>query len=394
MKRKLTSYAVALGVGLLLSPVAAGAQEQPGTQPGTETPVESDGATSGEDTQPGTEAQAPVVADDVQPGTEAQAPAAGDAQPGTETPVESDGATSGEDTQPGTEAQAPVVADDVQPGTEAQAPAAGDAQPGTETPVESDEATLNAGAQADTEVQAPVEASESVLVETVGADEPEPVEPEPAESTALAQQAPVREEYTLTENNTASADSQSETEPDAAADEQSAITQEDLLDSAPSGVDAAESPDAGNAAETPVSAPANEASNQTSISEGNIPAQQPVPSTEGIAGANLTASGYGQNLDVEVETATRAVNANVAGTTIETSPESGVVVDGRLVVSSEQVNAINTGTARAFEKLPPQAKVVTDSINDTVQNKLADLPDQQEFSAAGVTGELTVDHWA
>ncbi|MCQ9337202.1 hypothetical protein NQ011_11000, partial [Corynebacterium phoceense] len=297
-------------------------------------------------------------------------------------------------TQPGTEAQASAVADDVQPGTEAQVPAVGDAQPGTEAPVESDEANLNAGTQADTEVQAPVEASESVLVETVVTDEPEPVEPEPIESTAPAQQAPVREEYTPTENNAAPADSQSETEPDAAADEQSAITQEDSHDSAPSGVDAAEFPNAGNAAETPALAPANEASNQTSISAENTPAQQPVASTEGIAGANLTASGYGQNLDVEAETATRAVNVNVDGTKVKTSPESGVVVDGRSIVSSEQVNAINTGTAQAFEKLPPQAKAVTDSINDTVQNKLADLPDQQEFSAAGVTGELTVDHWA
>src|SRR5699024_2309377 len=60
-KKKLTSLTVALGIGVMLSPAVASAQEEIGSQPGTETPVDSaeEELTASESAgvQPGTEAQ-------------------------------------------------------------------------------------------------------------------------------------------------------------------------------------------------------------------------------------------------------------------------------------------------------------------------------------------------
>ena len=59
-KKKLTSLTVALGIGVMLSPAVASAQEEIGSQPGTETPVDSaeeePTASESAGVQPGTEA--------------------------------------------------------------------------------------------------------------------------------------------------------------------------------------------------------------------------------------------------------------------------------------------------------------------------------------------------
>ena len=361
-KKKLTSLTVALGIGVMLSPAAASAQEQAGTQPGTEAPVESHEAESADSNadaakaQPGTEERptdsesaAQPVDSTVQPGTETQVPNAEEApEKLPDSPVDAGTA------QPGTEEQSPEQVEQPSPADD-NAPAQ---QPATEE-VEAQPAPQEQGEQAP---QEPVETAQPEPVE-----QPAPAQPAPQEQ---GEQAPVNRESEI--------------------DEQAV---EDAL----TGV-----VDKGQAAQAPADVPAPEAQAvATPVAQDNpAPVAEEVTeelqalAPEGIAGAELVAAGHGEEFTAATNANTSAVQAEYAGNSVESSTEAGVVINGEAVASAQEVQTANVNSEAFVNALPESVKSATDAAYDRVQDGLAALPEQQAFSAAGVNAELSVQHWA
>ena len=301
-KKKLTSLTVALGIGVMLSPAVASAQEEIGSQPGTETPVDSaeeePTASESAGVQPGTEAPQAEVED-------TSRPVESTVQPGTETQVikpEKNNKAAGQNPS-NAEVDTPVD----QSGEEAVVePAPQVAQPGTEEP------------------QKPVDETpvvEQPLVET-------PVEP--VDEAPAVEYIPVAQEE--------------EIEP---------------------------------------------ATNQQTEPGTELEAEEP----QGIAGANVSASGYGKSVDVGVDTAVSGVQADVSGQSVESSTAHGVVVNDTELVSADSVKQANATVDGAVNALPTKVKTVTDAVYDGAQAGLAELPEQQSFEAAGVNAELQIQHW-
>ena len=301
-KKKLTSLTVALGIGVMLSPAVASAQEEIGSQPGTETPVDSTEeeptASESAGVQPGTEAPQAEVED-------TSRPVESTVQPGTETQVikpEKNNKTAGQNPS-NAEVNTPVE----QSGEEAVVePAPQVAQPGTEEP------------------QKPVD--ETPVVEQPLVEAPvEPVDEAPA-----VEYIPVAQEEEI--EPTANQQTETGTEPEA---------------------------------------------------------EEP----QGIAGANVSASGYGKSVDVGVDTAVSGVQADVSGQSVESSTAHGVVVNDTELVSADSVKQANATVDGAVNALPTKVKTVTDAVYDGAQAGLAELPEQQSFEAAGVNAELQIQHW-
>lgn len=271
--RKLSSLAVAVGLGVVLSPAVASAQEQAGAQPGAEAPVESHEEKSND---------IPSDAPQSQPGTEV--PSA-DSTP-AEKPVDST-------VQPGTETHTPE-SEKAPEKLPANSGETGTVQPGTQTPV---------------------------------AEQPD---------------APAH----------------------GANPDEGQSTREDAADQAP---------------QEPVA------------TTPETPAEQPEP---GIAGAYFAANGYGEEFSATTQTATSGVAVNFAGQEVESSTEDGVVINGSSVASAQEVQETNAQTSELVNALPSQVKQVTGSAYDRVQGELATLPEQQDFSAAGISAELSIQHWA
>ena len=305
-KKKLTSLTVALGIGVMLSPAVASAQEEIGSQPGTETPVDSaeeePTASESAGVQPGTEAPQAEVED-------TSRPVESTVQPGTETQVikpEKNNKAAGQNPS-NAEVDTPVD----QSGEEAVVePAPQVAQPGTEEPQKPVDET-------------PVvdEVVEQPLVET-------PVEP--VDEAPAVEYIPVAQEE--------------EIEP---------------------------------------------ATNQQTEPGTELEAEEP----QGIAGANVSASGYGKSVDVGVDTAVSGVQADVSGQSVESSTAHGVVVNDTELVSADSVKQANATVDGAVNALPTKVKTVTDAVYDGAQAGLAELPEQQSFEAAGVNAELQIQHW-
>lgn len=305
-KKKLTSLTVALGIGVMLSPAVASAQEEIGSQPGTETPVDSaeeePTASESAGVQPGTEAPQAEVEDTSQP-------VESTVQPGTETQVikpEKNNKAAGQNPS-NAEVTTPVD----QSGEEAVVePAPQVAQPGTEEPQKPVDET-------------PVvdEAVEQPLAET-------PVEP--VDEAPAVEYIPVAQEEEI--EPAANQQTETGTEPEA----------EEL---------------------------------------------------QGIAGANVSASGYGKSVDVGVDTAVSGVQADVSGQSVQSSTAHGVVVNDTELVSADSVKQANATVDSAVNALPTKVKTVTDAVYDGAQAGLAELPEQQSFEAAGVNAELQIQHW-
>ena len=286
----------------MLSPAVASAQEEIGSQPGTETPVDSaeeePTASESAGVQPGTEAPQAEVED-------TSRPVESTVQPGTETQVikpEKNNKAAGQNPS-NAEVNAPVE----QSGEEAVVePAPQVAQPGTEEP------------------QKPVDETpvvEQPLVET-------PVEP--VDEAPAVEYIPVAQEEEI--EPTANQQTETGTEPEA---------------------------------------------------------EEP----QGIAGANVSASGYGKSVDVGVDTAVSGVQADVSGKSVESSTAHGVVVNDTELVSADSVKQANATVDSAVNALPTKVKTVTDAVYDGAQAGLAELPEQQSFEAAGVNAELQIQHW-
>ena len=302
-KKKLTSLTVALGIGVMLSPAVASAQEEIGSQPGTETPVDSTEeeptASESAGVQPGTEAPQAEVEDTSQP-------VESTVQPGTETQVikpEKNNKAAGQNPS-NAEVNTPVE----QSGEEAAVvePAPQVAQPGTEGP------------------QKPVDETpvvEQPLVET-------PVEP--VDEAPAVEYIPVAQEEEI--EPTANQQTETGTEPE-------------------------------------------------------------VEEPQGIAGANVSASGYGKSVNVGVDTAVSGVQADVSGQSVESSTAHGVVVNDTELVSADSVKQANATVDGAVNALPTKVKTVTDAVYDGAQAGLAELPEQESFEAAGVNAELQIQHW-
>ena len=286
----------------MLSPAVASAQEEIGSQPGTETPVDSaeeePTASESAGVQPGTEAPQAEVED-------TSRPVESTVQPGTETQVikpEKNNKAAGQNPS-NAEVDTPVD----QSGEEAVVePAPQVAQPGTEEP------------------QKPVD--ETPVVEQPLVEAPvEPVDEAPA-----VEYIPVAQEEEI--EPTANQQTETGTEPEA----------EEL---------------------------------------------------QGIAGANVSASGYGKSVDVGVDTAVSGVQADVSGKSVESSTAHGVVVNDTELVSADSVKQANATVDGAVNALPTKVKTVTDAVYDGAQAGLAELPEQQSFEAAGVNAELQIQHW-
>lgn len=287
----------------MLSPAVASAQEEIGSQPGTETPVDSTEeeptASESAGVQPGTEAPQAEVEDTSQP-------VESTVQPGTETQVikpEKNNKAAGQNPS-NAEVNTPVE----QSGEEAAVvePAPQVAQPGTEGP------------------QKPVDETpvvEQPLVET-------PVEP--VDEAPAVEYIPVAQEEEI--EPTANQQTETGTEPEA---------------------------------------------------------EEP----QGIAGANVSASGYGKSVDVGVDTAVSGVQADVSGQSVQSSTAHGVVVNDTELVSADSVKQANATVDGAVNALPTKVKTVTDAVYDGAQAGLAELPEQQSFEAAGVNAELQIQHW-
>ncbi|MGP5004867.1 hypothetical protein ACTXJN_11690 [Corynebacterium casei] len=362
-KKKLTSLTVALGIGVMLSPAAASAQEQAGTQPGTEAPVESHEAESADSNadaakaQPGTEERptdsesaAQPVDSTVQPGTETRVPKA------EETPEKLPDAPVDADTgQPGTEEQAPEQAEQPSPADD-HAPAQ---QPGTE------EVEAQPAPQEQVE-QAPQEPVETAQPEPV--EQPAPAQPAPQEQV---EQAPVNRESDIDEQ--------------AVEDALTGVVDKGQAAPAPADVPASEAP----AAATPVAQ-----DNPAPVVAEEVTEELQAPAPEGIAGAELVAAGHGEEFTAATNANTSAVQAEFAGNSVESSTNAGVVINGEAVASAQEVQTANVNSEAFVNALPESVKSATDAAYDRVQDGLAALPEQQAFSAAGVNAELSVQHWA
>ena len=381
-KKKLTSLTVALGIGVMLSPAVASAQEEIGSQPGTETPVDSaeeePTASESAGVQPGTEAPQAEVED-------TSRPVESTVQPGTETQVikpEKNNKAAGQNPS-NAEVNAPVE----QSGEEAVVePAPQVAQPGTEEPQKPvDENPVVDEVVEQPLVETPVEpVDEAPAVEYIPVAQEEEIEPtanqrtetgtepvEPENNEPVIDEVQVREEEV---EHLGVEESQGE-EP---VEQVSAETEEP--------VDEAPAVEYIPVAQEEEIEPATNQQTET----GTEPEAEEL---QGIAGANVSASGYGKSVDVGVDTAVSGVQADVSGKSVESSTAHGVVVNDTELVSADSVKQANATVDSAVNALPTKVKTVTDAVYDGAQAGLAELPEQQSFEAAGVNAELQIQHW-
>ena len=381
-KKKLTSLTVALGIGVMLSPAVASAQEEIGSQPGTETPVDSaeeePTASESAGVQPGTEAPQAEVED-------TSRPVESTVQPGTETQVikpEKNNKAAGQNPS-NAEVTTPVD----QSGEEAVVePAPQVAQPGTEEPQKPvDETPVVDEVVEQPLVETPVEpVDEAPAVEYIPVAQEEEIEPtanqqtepgtepvEPENNEPVIDEVQVREEEV---EHLGVEESQGE-EPV----EQVSAETEEPVDEAPA------------VEYIPV---AQEEEIEPTANQQTEPGTEPeAEEPQGIAGANVSASGYGKSVDVGVDTAVSGVQADVSGQSVESSTAHGVVVNDTELVSADSVKQANATVDGAVNALPTKVKTVTDAVYDGAQAGLAELPEQQSFEAAGVNAELQIQHW-
>ena len=381
-KKKLTSLTVALGIGVMLSPAVASAQEEIGSQPGTETPVDSaeeePTASESAGVQPGTEAPQAEVED-------TSRPVESTVQPGAETQVikpEKNNKAAGQNPS-NAEVNTPVD----QSGEEAVVePAPQVAQPGTEEPQKPvDETPVVDEVVEQPLVEAPVEpVDEAPAVEYIPVAQEEEIEPTANQQTETGTEPvdpennePVIDEVQVREEEVeqpAVEESQGE-EPV----EQVSAETEEPVDEAP----AVEYIPVAQEEEIEPTA------NQQTETGTEPEAEEP----QGIAGANVSASGYGKSVNVGVDTAVSGVQADVSGQSVESSTAHGVVVNDTELVSADSVKQANATVDGAVNALPTKVKTVTDAVYDGAQAGLAELPEQQSFEAAGVNAELQIQHW-
>ena len=377
-KKKLTSLTVALGIGVMLSPAVASAQEEIGSQPGTETPVDSaeeePTASESAGVQPGTEAPQAEVED-------TSRPVESTVQPGTETQVikpEKNNKAAGQNPS-NAEVNTPVE----QSGEEAVVePAPQVAQPGTEEPQKPvDETPVVEQPLVETPVE-PVD--EAPAVEYIPVAQEEEIEPtanqqtetgtepvEPENNEPVIDEVQVREEEV---EQLGVEESQGE-EPV----EQVSAETEEPVDEAP--------------AVEYIPVAQEEEIEPTANQQTETGTEPEVEEPQGIAGANVSASGYGKSVDVGVDTAVSGVQADVSGQSVESSTAHGVVVNDTELVSADSVKQANATVDGAVNALPTKVKTVTDAVYDGAQAGLAELPEQQSFEAAGVNAELQIQHW-
>ena len=366
----------------MLSPAVASAQEEIGSQPGTETPVDSaeeePTASESAGVQPGTEAPQAEVED-------TSRPVESTVQPGTETQVikpEKNNKAAGQNPS-NAEVNAPVE----QSGEEAVVePAPQVAQPGTEEPQKPvDENPVVDEVVEQPLVETPVEpVDEAPAVEYIPVAQEEEIEPtanqrtetgtepvEPENNEPVIDEVQVREEEV---EHLGVEESQGE-EP---VEQVSAETEEP--------VDEAPAVEYIPVAQEEEIEPATNQQTET----GTEPEAEEL---QGIAGANVSASGYGKSVDVGVDTAVSGVQADVSGKSVESSTAHGVVVNDTELVSADSVKQANATVDSAVNALPTKVKTVTDAVYDGAQAGLAELPEQQSFEAAGVNAELQIQHW-
>ena len=381
-KKKLTSLTVALGIGVMLSPAVASAQEEIGSQPGTETPVDSaeeePTASESAGVQPGTEAPQAEVED-------TSRPVESTVQPGAETQVikpEKNNKAAGQNPS-NAEVTTPVD----QSGEEAVVePAPQVAQPGTEEPQKPvDETPVVDEVVEQPLVEAPVEpVDEAPAVEYIPVAQEEEIEPTANQQTETGTEPvdpennePVIDEVQVREEEVeqpAVEESQGE-EPV----EQVSAETEEPVDEAP--------------AVEYIPVAQEEEIEPTANQQTETGTEPEVEEPQGIAGANVSASGYGKSVDVGVDTAVSGVQADVSGQSVESSTAHGVVVNDTELVSADSVKQANATVDGAVNALPTKVKTVTDAVYDGAQAGLAELPEQQSFEAAGVNAELQIQHW-
>ena len=381
-KKKLTSLTVALGIGVMLSPAVASAQEEIGSQPGTETPVDSaeeePTASESAGVQPGTEAPQAEVED-------TSRPVESTVQPGAETQVikpEKNNKAAGQNPS-NAEVTTPVD----QSGEEAVVePAPQVAQPGTEEPQKPvDETPVVDEVVEQPLVEAPVEpVDEEPAVEYIPVAQEEEIEP------TANQQTETGTEPVDPENNEPVIDEvqvrEEEVEQPAVEESQGEEPVEQVSAETEEPVDEAPAVEYIPVAQEEEIEPATNQQTET----GTEPeAEEP----QGIAGANVSASGYGKSVDVGVDTAVSGVQADVSGQSVESSTAHGVVVNDTELVSADSVKQANATVDGAVNALPTKVKTVTDAVYDGAQAGLAELPEQQSFEAAGVNAELQIQHW-
>ena len=385
-KKKLTSLTVALGIGVMLSPAVASAQEEIGSQPGTETPVDSaeeePTASESAGVQPGTEAPQAEVED-------TSRPVESTVQPGAETQVikpEKNNKAAGQNPS-NAEVTTPVD----QSGEEAVVePAPQVAQPGTEEPQKPVDETPVVDEVVDEVVEqplveAPVEpVDEAPAVEYIPVAQEEEIEPTANQQTETGTEPvdpennePVIDEVQVREEEVeqpAVEESQGE-EPV----EQVSAETEEPVDEAP--------------AVEYIPVAQEEEIEPTANQQTETGTEPEVEEPQGIAGANVSASGYGKSVNVGVDTAVSGVQADVSGQSVESSTAHGVVVNDTELVSADSVKQANATVDGAVNALPTKVKTVTDAVYDGAQAGLAELPEQQSFEAAGVNAELQIQHW-
>ena len=384
-KKKLTSLTVALGIGVMLSPAVASAQEEIGSQPGTETPVDSaeeePTASESAGVQPGTEAPQAEVED-------TSRPVESTVQPGTETQVikpEKNNKTAGQNPS-NAEVNTPVE----QSGEEAVVePAPQVAQPGTEEPQKPvDETPVVDEVVEQPLVETPVEpVDEAPAVEYIPVAQEEEIEPtanqqtetgtEPVEPVEPENNEPVIDEVQVREEEVEQLGVE-ESQGEEPVEQVSAETEEPV-DEAP--------------AVEYIPVAQEEEIEPTANQQTETGTEPEVEEPQGIAGANVSASGYGKSVDVGVDTAVSGVQADVSGQSVESSTAHGVVVNDTELVSADSVKQANATVDGAVNALPTKVKTVTDAVYDGAQAGLAELPEQQSFEAAGVNAELQIQHW-
>ena len=369
----------------MLSPAVASAQEEIGSQPGTETPVDSaeeePTASESAGVQPGTEAPQAEVED-------TSRPVESTVQPGTETQVikpEKNNKAAGQNPS-NAEVTTPVD----QSGEEAVVePAPQVAQPGTEEPQKPvDETPVVDEVVEQPLVETPVEpVDEAPAVEYIPVAQEEEIEPtanqqtetgtEPVEPVEPENNEPVIDEVQVREEEVEQLGVE-ESQGEEPVEQVSAETEEPV-DEAP----AVEYIPVAQEEEIEPTA------NQQTETGTEPEAEEP----QGIAGANVSASGYGKSVNVGVDTAVSGVQADVSGQSVESSTAHGVVVNDTELVSADSVKQANATVDGAVNALPTKVKTVTDAVYDGAQAGLAELPEQQSFEAAGVNAELQIQHW-
>src|SRR5699024_8533014 len=350
-------------------------------QPGTETPVDSaeeePTASESAGVQPGTEAPQAEVED-------TSRPVESTVQPGAETQVikpEKNNKAAGQNPS-NAEVTTPVD----QSGEEAVVePAPQVAQPGTEEPQKPvDENPVVDEVVEQPLVETPVEpVDEAPAVEYIPVAQEEEIEPtanqqtetgtEPVEPVEPENNEPVIDEVQVREEEVEHLGVE-ESQGEEPVEQVSAETEEPV-DEAP--------------AVEYIPVAQEEEIEPTANQQTEPEAEEP----QGIAGANVSASGYGKSVDVGVDTAVSGVQADVSGQSVQSSTAHGVVVNDTELVSADSVKQANATVDGAVNALPTKVKTVTDAVYDGAQAGLAELPEQQSFEAAGVNAELQIQHW-